>query len=158
MNRTAVNEARMDESRLERLMEVIRDDIDRDRYFGAVIAIGRHGHLVLHDAIGHADSAHKRPVKKDSVFSLFSTTKAITVVLVLRAIERGQLALTTPISEVVPEFSGRGREAITIFHLLYAFLRPAERVVGPRGDVHRPARRSRRRDLQEHLPRRALRA
>ena len=46
------------------------------------------------------------------------TTKAITVVLVLRAIERGQLALTTPISEVVPEFSGRGREAITIFHLL----------------------------------------
>ena len=46
------------------------------------------------------------------------TTKAITVVLVLRAIERGQLALTTPISDVVPEFSGRGREAITIFHLL----------------------------------------
>ncbi len=41
MNRTASNEARMDESRLERLMEVIRDDIDRDRYFGAVIAIGQ---------------------------------------------------------------------------------------------------------------------
>ena len=40
------------------------------------------------------------------------------MVLVLRAIERGQLALTTPISDVVPEFSGRGREAITIYHLL----------------------------------------
>jgi CubicO group peptidase (beta-lactamase class C family) len=108
----------MDESRLQRLLEVMREDIEQDRYFGGVIAIGRHGHLALHEAVGHADSARKRPVRKDSVFSLFSTTKAITVVLTLRAIERGQLALTTPISDVVTEFSGRGREAITIYHLL----------------------------------------
>ena len=52
------------------------------------------------------------------MFSLFSVTKAITVVLVLRAIERGQFDLTTPISDLVPEFSGKGREKITIFHLL----------------------------------------
>src|SRR5262245_13052680 len=108
----------MDEVRLARLMEAMREDIERDRYFGGVIAIGRHGRLALHEAVGHADSTRTRPVKKDSVFSLFSTTKAITGVLVLRAIERGQLALTTPISDVVPEFSGRGREAITIYHLL----------------------------------------
>jgi CubicO group peptidase (beta-lactamase class C family) len=108
----------MDESRLQRLVEVVRDDIERDRYFGGVIAIGRHGQLALHEAFGHADSARKRPVRKDSVFSLFSTTKAITTVLVLRAIERGDLALTTPISDVVPEFSGRGREKIEIHHLL----------------------------------------
>ena len=108
----------MDAARLKHLMKVMQEDIDADKYFGAVIAIGRHGRLALHEAIGHADPARKRPVKKDSVFSLFSVTKAITVVLVLRAIERGQLALTTPISDVVPEFSGKGREKITIFHLL----------------------------------------
>ena len=108
----------MDAARLKHLMKVMQEDIDADNYFGGVIAIGRHGQLALHEAIGHADSARKRPVKKDSVFSLFSVTKAITVVLMLRAIERGQLALTTPISDVVPEFSGQGREKITIFHLL----------------------------------------
>jgi CubicO group peptidase (beta-lactamase class C family) len=103
---------------LERLREVVREDIASDRYFGGVIAIGRHGKLVFHEAFGHADSRRTRPVKKDSVFSLFSVTKAFTVVLVLRAIDRGQISLTTPISDVVPEFSGRGREAITFFHLL----------------------------------------
>ena len=108
----------MDPARLRHLMAVMQEDIDADRYLGGVIAIGRHGKLALHAAIGHADADRKRLVKKDSVFSLFSVTKAITVVLVLRAIERGQLALTTPISDVVPEFSGRGREAITIHHLL----------------------------------------
>jgi len=108
----------MDPKRLRHLMAVMREDIDADRYLGGCIAIGRHGKLALHEAIGHADAERKRPVKKDSVFSLFSVTKAITVVLVLRAIERGQLALTTPITDVVPEFSGKGREAITLFHLL----------------------------------------
>lgn len=117
MDRVATD-AGIDAARLQRLIEVMREDIEQDRYFGGVIAIGRHGRLVLHEAIGHADPARKRPVRKDSVFSLFSVTKAITVVLVLRAIERGQLALTTPISDVVPEFSGHGREAITLFHLL----------------------------------------
>jgi CubicO group peptidase (beta-lactamase class C family) len=108
----------MDPSRLQRLVEVVRDDIERDRYFGGVIAIGRHGELALHEAFGHADSARTRPVRRDSVFSLFSTTKAFTTVLVLRAVERGDLALTTRIAEVVPEFSGRGREQIEIHHLL----------------------------------------
>ena len=108
----------MDAARLKQLMAVMRDDIARDRYFGGAIAIGRHGKLALHEAIGHADSKRTRPVKKDSVFSLFSVTKALTVVLVLRAIERGQFDLTTRISDLVPEFSGRGREAIEIHHLL----------------------------------------
>jgi CubicO group peptidase (beta-lactamase class C family) len=118
MKNTTDTPSGMDASRLRHLMTVMKDDVEQDRYFGGVIAIGRHGQLALHEAIGHANSARTRPVRKDSVFSLFSTTKAITVVLVLRAVERGQLALTTPISDVVPEFSGRGREAITIFHLL----------------------------------------
>jgi CubicO group peptidase (beta-lactamase class C family) len=108
----------MDAGRLKRLMEVVQQDIDADRYYGAVLAIGRHGKLALHEAIGHADPKRKRPLKKDSVFSLFSVTKAITVVLVLRAIERGYFALTTPIPDLVPGFSGQGREKITIFHLL----------------------------------------
>jgi len=112
------NAGGMDAARLKHLLAVMQDDIDKDRYFGGVLAIGRHGKLALHEALGHADSKRTRPVKRDSVFSLFSVTKAFTVTLVLRAIDRGQLALTTPISDIVPEFSGRGREAITFFHLL----------------------------------------
>ncbi len=112
------NTGGMDAARLGQLMKVMQEDIAKDRYFGGVIAVGRHGKLALHAAIGHADSARKRPVKKDSVFSLFSVTKAITVVLVLRAIERGQFDLTTRIADLIPEFSGRGREKIEIYHLL----------------------------------------
>lgn len=108
----------LDSKRLAEILNVMREDIAEDKYFGGVIAVGRHGKLALHEAVGHADPARKRPVKRDSVFSLFSVTKAMTVVLVLRAIERGQFDLTTRISDLVPDFSGHGREKIEIHHLL----------------------------------------
>ena len=38
--------------------------------------------------------------------------------LVLRAIELGQFALTSSISELIPEFTGHGREKVQIWHLL----------------------------------------
>lgn len=108
----------LDQERLTHLRGVIADDIAAGRYFGAVIAVARAGQLGLHEAIGHADEAHSRPLRLDSVFSIFSVTKAITNVLALRAIELGRFALTTRISDLVPEFSGGLRNQITVHHLL----------------------------------------
>ena len=108
----------LDERRLAILAATIADDIERRRYFGAVIAVARHGALGLSRAIGHADGDGRRALNLDSVFSLFSVTKAFTNALVFRAIERGQLALTTRVSAIIPEFCGGVRERITFYHLL----------------------------------------
>jgi CubicO group peptidase (beta-lactamase class C family) len=110
--------AHFDPDRLAYLKSTIQADIEAQRYFGAVIAVARHGELGLHEALGFGDEAKTRPLAKDSVFSLFSLTKAFTNVLVLRAIELGQFALTTRVSDVVPEFGGGARERVTFFHLL----------------------------------------
>lgn len=104
--------------RLQDLEGAIEKDIRQRRYFGAVIAVARHGIMGLHRAIGHADEQAQRPLKPDSVFSIFSVTKAFTNALIYRAIERGQLAFTTNVSAVIPEFSGGLREQITFYHLL----------------------------------------
>lgn len=106
------------QERLGHLQRVIEDDIAAGRYWGAVIAVARGGRFGFHEAIGHADAARTRPLSRDSVFSIFSVTKAITNVLVLRAIELGRFALTTRISDLVPEFKGFSREQITVHHLL----------------------------------------
>ena len=113
-----MSEAAFSAERLGHLRRVIAEDIAAGRYFGAVLAIARAGQLGLHEAIGHADAAASRALRLDSVFSIFSVTKAITNVLVLRAIELGRFALTTRISDLVPEFSGGLRNQITVHHLL----------------------------------------
>jgi CubicO group peptidase (beta-lactamase class C family) len=113
-----MSDAGFDQPRLAHLHRTIAQDVAAGRYFGAVLAVARGGHVGLHDAIGHADSTRTRPLRLDSVFSIFSVTKAITNVLVLRSIELGRFALTTRISDLVPEFSGGLRNEITIHHLL----------------------------------------
>jgi CubicO group peptidase (beta-lactamase class C family) len=104
--------------RLLHLKSTIEDDIKRGLYYGAVILVAQHGVIGLHEAIGYTNAKDGRPVTKDSVFTLFSTTKAFTNVLAYRAIERGEFALTTKVSEVIPGFSGRRRGDITFYDLL----------------------------------------
>jgi len=103
---------------LEHVQAVIRDDVARGRYFGAVLKVARGGEVGLETAIGDEGGPGTKPLAMDSVFSIFSATKAITNVLAFRAIERGELMLTTKVSEVIKEFSGGIRERITVFDLL----------------------------------------
>ena len=104
--------------RLDHLQAVMLDDIARGRYHGGVICVGRHGELALHAALGHGYRGQKMPLTQRSVFSIFSVTKAMTNVLVLRAIERGELALTTRIASIIAEFAGGEREKLTVYHLM----------------------------------------
>ena len=106
------------QDRLEHLLDVVREDITKGRYFGAVLCIGHAGELVLHEAVGHAYRNRERPLEKSAVFSIFSLTKAVTNVLALRAVELGLFALTTRVTEVIPEFGGHEREQITVYHLM----------------------------------------
>ena len=68
--------------------------------------------------VGFADAAGRKALAQDSVFSIFSITKAFTNLLIFQAIDQGRLALTTRISEVIPEFSGGLRQTVTYYHLL----------------------------------------
>ncbi len=108
----------LDANRIQYLADTIRADTERGDYWGARILIARHGRISLDAAIGYADRDRTRKVESDSVFSIFSMTKAMTSVLALRAIELGRFSLAHKASELIPEFRGGLREHITIFHLL----------------------------------------
>jgi len=110
--------AGFDAGRLRALVAMIEQDVAHRRYFGAVIGVARRGRLGLAAALGWAEPDRQRALHWTSVFSLFSVTKAFTNALVYRAIERGQLALTTRVAQVIPEFSGGERERITFYDLL----------------------------------------
>lgn len=104
--------------RLDHLRQTIEHDIAAGQYWGAAIKVGRHGEAGLSAVLGTTRGDGSPPVAADTVFSLFSLTKAFTNVLILRAVELGQLALTTRVVEIIPEFAGKPREAIRLEHLL----------------------------------------
>ena len=108
----------MNNPRLDLLQAAIEADVQRGHYHGAVIRVGRGGGVDLEAAIGFADARHETRLAPDSVFSLFSLTKAFTNLLVLRAVELGRLALTMRVADLIPEFKGAPRDRATLFHLL----------------------------------------
>jgi CubicO group peptidase (beta-lactamase class C family) len=108
----------MDKDRLGLIRAAIESDVARGHYHGAVIRAGRAGRVEFEAAIGTHSGAGTRALAADSVFSIFSLTKAFTNVLVLRAVELGRLALTTKVADVIPEFRGAPRDAATLAHLL----------------------------------------
>ena len=107
-----------DPDRLGHLGNVISRDIAAQRYDGAVLAVSRGGKPVLTEAFGYAHRDSERRMKIDDVFVSFSVAKQLTHTLILNRIERGELSLTQRVADVIPEFANRGKENITLFHVL----------------------------------------
>jgi CubicO group peptidase (beta-lactamase class C family) len=107
-----------DESRLERLVRTIEADVGAERYDGAAVLVARRGEIALHEAVGFAERASERPARTDDVYCLFSVTKTFTAAAVLARVDRGEIQLTTPVAEIVPEFGVKGKQRVTVAHLL----------------------------------------
>jgi CubicO group peptidase (beta-lactamase class C family) len=94
----------MSSERLARIGEVLKADIAAGRIPGAVIAIARHGRLVMLDAYGWRDKAAGVAMTTDTIFNIASMTKPMTTVGALMLYERGQLLIGDPLSKYFPKF------------------------------------------------------
>jgi CubicO group peptidase (beta-lactamase class C family) len=108
----------LDLSQLARIKAAIEADIAAGKYYGAVFGVSRGGMPPRISSVGAGDADGGQKLVQDSVFSVFSITKAFTNLLIFQAVDRGQLALTTRVSEVIPEFRGGLRQKITFYQLL----------------------------------------
>src|SRR4051812_9182120 len=93
-------------ARLAAFGEQIRADVKSGRLPGAVILVARNGKLVYSEAIGEQDPKAHAPMRKDSIFRIYSMTKPIVSVAVMMLVEEGKLQITEPISKYIPELKG----------------------------------------------------
>ncbi|MCP4002576.1 MAG: beta-lactamase family protein [bacterium] len=107
-----------DETRLEHMVRTIEADVARERYDGAVVLVARRGKIALHEAVGFAERSSERKARTDDVFCLFSVTKTFTAAAVLARVDRGEIQLTTPVADVLPEFGVKGKQRVNVGHLL----------------------------------------
>jgi CubicO group peptidase (beta-lactamase class C family) len=107
-----------DPKALDRVGQRVAADVQAARYDGARILVARRGTTVLDLTLGYAERAADRMLKPDAVFSVMSISKVMTAVALLRCVERGEVSLLTPVAHVIPEFARRGKERVTIGHIL----------------------------------------
>lgn len=90
--------------RLQRIHEMVLRRVAAKELSGAVTIVARRGRVVQHEALGVMDLDSNKPMTKETLFCLASSSKPVTAVAVLILLEEGKLKLTDPVSKYIPEF------------------------------------------------------
>jgi CubicO group peptidase (beta-lactamase class C family) len=91
--------------RLERLHQLIQQEIDRKQLAGAVTILARHGKIVDYRTYGQRDIATGAAMTKDVIFRDYSMTKPVTGVAMMILYEEGKWLPSDPIAKYIPEFA-----------------------------------------------------
>ncbi len=83
---------------------------------GSQLYVSRRGDAIADFAMGW--SRTEVPMTPETMMIWFSSTKAVTAVAVAQQWERRKFELDDPVAKYIPEFGNRGKEAITIRHVL----------------------------------------
>ncbi len=100
------NQAGMSHERLEKIAPTLSNlYLKNGKFPGFISAIARKGKVVHYETIGFSDLETQEPLKKDSLFRIYSMSKPITGVAIMILLEEGKLRLNDPVSLYIPEFA-----------------------------------------------------
>ncbi|SDZ93350.1 CubicO group peptidase, beta-lactamase class C family [Thalassobacillus cyri] len=123
----SVRGAGMVQAPLEAINSLMESKIEEGVMPGAVTFVARRGHIVQHEAYGHAalyeddqGTVMDQPVamKKDTIFDMASISKVFTTTAAMQLYEEGLFNLDDPVAEHIPEFAANEKEEVTIRQLM----------------------------------------
>ncbi len=97
--------AHFNQDKLAKVGEFFKNEIATGKIPGAVVLIEQHGKPVYHESFGVQDVVSKQPITDQTIFRLFSMTKAITAVVSMMLVQDGTIKLDDPVSKYIPSFA-----------------------------------------------------
>ncbi|MDQ3573526.1 MAG: beta-lactamase family protein [Actinomycetota bacterium] len=105
-----LRDGRVDPGRLDALLARARQEVDQGVLPSCQIAVAHHGELVALETFGDASDSTR--------YVVFSSIKAFVAATVWALMGEGVLDVGSRVGDYVPEFATRGKEAVTVEHLL----------------------------------------
>ncbi|MCC6266147.1 MAG: beta-lactamase family protein [Dehalococcoidia bacterium] len=96
----------LDAKRLSYLDAHLQRYVDEGRLAGTLVLVARRGEIGHFAAAGLADIARKTPMKRDTIFRIYSMSKPITSIALMQLYERGLMQIDDPVEKYIPEFAG----------------------------------------------------
>jgi CubicO group peptidase (beta-lactamase class C family) len=97
--------AHFNKERLAKVGEFFKNEVATGKIAGAILLIQQHGKPVYRESFGVQDVVSKAPITDQTIFRLFSMTKAITSVAAMALVDEGKLKLDDPVSKYIPAFA-----------------------------------------------------
>ncbi|SDG92260.1 serine hydrolase domain-containing protein [Marvinbryantia formatexigens] len=94
----------MKEITKQRIKNTIAEAIADGTTAGVNLLVLKDGAEIFYDEQGYADIEQEMPVKRNTIFRLYSMTKPVTAAAAMLLMERGKLDLAQPVAEILPGF------------------------------------------------------
>ncbi len=91
--------------KLAEVGKIMNKQIDEHKIAGGIVLIAKNGKLVFQEPYGVMDLETKKPIAPDTIFRIYSMSKAITSAAALILHDEGKLDLDAPVSKYLPEFA-----------------------------------------------------
>ena len=99
--------------------QLIQEQVESGLVGAAALLVEHNGKIEVEQGFGSlARKTGAKPCRSDSVFLVASISKPVTAMAVMKLVDQGRIALDDPVQKYLPEFTGDGRERITIRNLL----------------------------------------
>lgn len=90
---------------LDRIDPALQAFVDSGQVSGIYAVIARHGQIRYERTFGRMDVARGTPMRRDAIFRIYSMTKPVIAVGVLRLVDQGLVGLDDPVSKYIPSFA-----------------------------------------------------
>lgn len=105
----------IDSEKLEALFARAKRDVDDGILPSASVAVARNGKLAGFRVFGNAVQGDElRPATEDTLYTIFSSTKAIVAAAVWTLFEDNLLRLDEKVADIIPEFASNGKDIVTV--------------------------------------------
>jgi CubicO group peptidase (beta-lactamase class C family) len=116
----------LEQRTVERIWASVRSFYRTGVHPAIQLCLRRNGRVVLDRAIGHARGngpddprdGETVPVRTDTPYCVFSTSKGITAMVIHLLQERGALDISDRVTDYIPEYGSHGKGETTIAHVL----------------------------------------
>ncbi len=106
------------DARFSAVRETFAENFARFGDVGAAVAVTIDGKPVIDLWGGITDKESKKPRERDTLVTVYSTTKGMTAICAHRLVEQDRLDLNAPASKYWPEFAQAGKAEVPVHMLL----------------------------------------
>jgi CubicO group peptidase (beta-lactamase class C family) len=97
----------LDNTSIDQVKKALKKGISRNEIAGANLMVIQGGKEIFYYEDGYADKEEKQPIKRDSIFRLYSMSKPITAAAVMILLERGEIDLFDPVCKFLSGFNNQ---------------------------------------------------
>lgn len=102
----------------ERVRDAVLNNFEQEGELGCQVALFQNGETLVDLCAGWADRKKENQVTRDTLFSIYSSGKAMAALVIAHLVEHGHLDYDQRVADIWPAFGQHGKDKLTLSQMM----------------------------------------